>query len=572
MSTATLPQAARLPGASSPWIAGPVTDFLLFFGTPLVVLPAVLLALTLAPASRLSLLVAAFGAVAHHLPGMMRAYGDRALFERWRTRFIVAPVFLLATCTWLHFTAASLLTLLVYAWGVWHGFMQLHGFVRIYDGKRGITDALTARLDQVLAASWFLAAVLHSPTRVHYVIEAFYFTGGPVVPLPLVEGARTFSSVLAGAATLAWGAHLAWTWARGLAPSVLKIATLASGLAFFWYVNVSVESLLVGVVLFELFHDAQYLGIVWLFNRRRVTADPEVGAFTAFLFRPKWWLALLYVGLCWAYGTFYLAGKTLPESTFSRSLLAIAAASTLLHFYYDGFIWKMKDADNRAALGIAGSRAARAGLVTPGFAHAAKWGLFVAPIVLLYPAWMKSPLPDRARVESLAAISPTIAVAQLNLATELAKAGDAEGALAASERAASLPAKDEKQRHDIEVALAWHLVDAAQSRLAAGRAEEARPLLARVLALNPRFADLLSDAGAAKVRAGRDAEALADFETAVLMAPDHVPARLNLAATLLRAGRLDEARAHALQAAALSAPGDPRPGEVLAAIDAAALR
>jgi hypothetical protein len=34
----------------------------------------------------------------HHLPGMIRAYGDRALFERFKWRFILAPLFLLAVC------------------------------------------------------------------------------------------------------------------------------------------------------------------------------------------------------------------------------------------------------------------------------------------------------------------------------------------------------------------------------------------------------------------------------------------------------------------------------------------
>ena len=40
------------------------------------------------------LFVAAFGAMGHHLPGMIRAYGDRALFQRFRWRFICAPIFL----------------------------------------------------------------------------------------------------------------------------------------------------------------------------------------------------------------------------------------------------------------------------------------------------------------------------------------------------------------------------------------------------------------------------------------------------------------------------------------------
>ena len=42
--------------------------------------------------------VMAFGALGHHLPGMMRAYGDRALFARFRTRFLLAPVLFAGLC------------------------------------------------------------------------------------------------------------------------------------------------------------------------------------------------------------------------------------------------------------------------------------------------------------------------------------------------------------------------------------------------------------------------------------------------------------------------------------------
>ena len=42
------------------------------------------------------LFVGAFGAMGHHLPGMIRAYGDRALFNRFKIRFVVAPLLILA--------------------------------------------------------------------------------------------------------------------------------------------------------------------------------------------------------------------------------------------------------------------------------------------------------------------------------------------------------------------------------------------------------------------------------------------------------------------------------------------
>jgi hypothetical protein len=68
------------------------------------------------------------------------------------------------------------------------------------------------------------------------------------------------------------------------------------------YANVGVADILLGLILFEVFHDVQYLAIVWLFNRRRVETDKGVGGFTAFVFRRSWGLVGLYLAMVFAYG------------------------------------------------------------------------------------------------------------------------------------------------------------------------------------------------------------------------------------------------------------------------------
>src|SRR5881227_1886594 len=80
------------------WILNSWRDLILYVGTPLLLVPLFTLAQARWSAQDIYLFVAAFGATGHHLPGMIRAYGDRALFERFRSRFIFAPVFLLLVC------------------------------------------------------------------------------------------------------------------------------------------------------------------------------------------------------------------------------------------------------------------------------------------------------------------------------------------------------------------------------------------------------------------------------------------------------------------------------------------
>ena len=59
------------------WVFGPAQDLALLIATPILILPLALLLGGRETAYTVGLLVAGFGALGHHLPGMMRAYGDR---------------------------------------------------------------------------------------------------------------------------------------------------------------------------------------------------------------------------------------------------------------------------------------------------------------------------------------------------------------------------------------------------------------------------------------------------------------------------------------------------------------
>ena len=78
------------------WIISRHWDFLFFIGTPLFSLAALLLAANYFTSADIALFVLAFFAVGHHLPGLMRAYGERELFGRYKARFIVAPLVIAA--------------------------------------------------------------------------------------------------------------------------------------------------------------------------------------------------------------------------------------------------------------------------------------------------------------------------------------------------------------------------------------------------------------------------------------------------------------------------------------------
>src|SRR3954470_8529393 len=172
----------------SPWILDRWRDLLLFVGTPVLLIPIFSAAQARWSAQDIFLFVGAFGAMGHHLPGMIRAYGDRALFDRFKIRFVVAPLALLAICVWSSVYNIQAVQLVALAWGIWHGMMQTYGFCRIYDSKASGKAAVRARTDLALCFSWFLAAVVLSPMRFRTCLDLYYESGGPVVSPGAIVG------------------------------------------------------------------------------------------------------------------------------------------------------------------------------------------------------------------------------------------------------------------------------------------------------------------------------------------------------------------------------------------------
>src|SRR5213596_907494 len=186
----TVPAAPKAAPKKTLWILNSWRDLILYVGTPLFLVPMFLLAQTRWSAQDIYVFVAAFGAMGHHLPGMIRAYGDRALFDRFRWRFIFAPIFLLAVCVAFYWWDLKGIVLVVFFWGVWHGMMQTYGFCRLYDAKTGSFAAVTRRLDFAACAIWFATAVLLSSQRMTDTLDSYYSAGGPFIPPGLLRAAQ----------------------------------------------------------------------------------------------------------------------------------------------------------------------------------------------------------------------------------------------------------------------------------------------------------------------------------------------------------------------------------------------
>ena len=535
-SPQTVPAAPAAARKSGLWILDSWRDLVLYVCTPLVILPIFLLAQARWSAQDIYLFVAAFGAMGHHLPGMIRAYGDRALFQRFKWRFILAPVFLVVVCAAFSIWDLKGIVLVAFVWGVWHGMMQTYGFCRIYDAKVGSFAQLTRRLDFALCGIWFATAVLLSPQRMTDTLETYYSAGGPFIPPALL---RTMQQGLLAVALVVAGLFLAnyvWSWIRGNRPSPVKLVLLVTSISFWWYCNNIVASVLVGIALFEVFHDVQYLSLVWIYNRKRVETDSAIGGFMRFVFRRSGSLMGLYVGLIFAYGALGYFKSSIGTESVKTILAGVVTASALLHFYYDGFIWKVREKSTRQSLGISGGGTAN--VSTTGFLpswalHGAKWvGVFVIPLGALWLGQTHSAQSELDRIAMIVADLPTSARAHLNHATALQDAGRLDEAGDAFSNALRLN-PDSAKAH----------VGLATIFVGKGKLDEAHAHYEQALRMEPSNAEYHSGYAYLLEQIGQDDQAAAECEAAVRLAPKSAPAHHSLGAFLEKHGKLDEATA-----------------------------
>ena len=515
------------------WILNSWRDLILYVGTPLFLVPMFLLAQARWSTQDIYLFVAAFGAMGHHLPGMIRAYGDRALFRRFRWRFIFAPIFLLSVCVAFYWWDLKGIIVIVFLWGVWHGMMQTYGFCRIYDAKTGSFAALTRRLDFATCATWFAAGVLLSPQRMADTLETYYASGGPFIPPSLLHNAQQVVLTAAIAVAVLFLFNFSRMWAEGKRPNPVKVALLATTIAFWWYCNNGVTNILAGIALFEVYHDVQYLSLVWIYNRSRVEKDSSIGGFMRFVFRRSGSLVGLYIGLIFAYGSIAYFNANLEIETVRRVLTGVVAASGLLHFYYDGFIWKVRERSTRENLGLAGgdvSTTARDFI--PGWAlHGAKWvGAFVIPLGALWIGQVLSKTPEVRQHAWITADLPNSARAHWRYGFVLHKADRLDEAAKQCEIALRLNPKEK------EVHYTLGQIRAAQSQL-----DDARTELEEALLALPRKAEIRSEYGRVLALLGRKDEAATQFELATKAAPRSGMIHYDYGVFLVAEGKLDDA-------------------------------
>ena len=432
--TAASPVSPAARAAPSAWIISPFWDSVLFIAAPLVSIGALFPLKGFWSSQGYATFLVAFLTFGHHLPGFIRAYGDHELFQRYRWRFLLAPPLLYACIFWLEGRGLHTLLMVTFIWDIWHVLMQHYGFMRIYDAKQREISAFTARMDLGFSLSCYIALIVASPHYRNNLLYLAYQSGVPLLPTQVFDALEILIYTVAGAMAVAYGGYTVYLWKQGR-HNVRKLLTLATFLAATYYLYIYNGDFVVGFAVWSGFHCLQYYGIVWAFNRSRVDNGAGLTKFVSFLFRPRAALAVLYVSLILVYGGIDYFHNFLDQGNLRLALMTFIGTSTVLHYYYDGFIWKVRDKDTREPLNIAAPEpGVESGLVVssarslptvlrrllPSYKRGLYQAGYVAFFIFLFAALeMWRPNEDLAMHRSLATVASGAEEAHLRLGESL---------------------------------------------------------------------------------------------------------------------------------------------------------
>jgi tetratricopeptide (TPR) repeat protein len=323
----------------------------------------------------------------------------------------------------------------------------------------------------------------------------------------------------------------------------------------------------------------QYLSLVWIYNRNRVEKDSSIRGFMRFVFRRSGSLIGLYIGLIFAYGSIGYFKSQFELDSVKNILLGVVTASGLLHFYYDGFIWKVREKSTRQSLGLAGGTAdvSLKGSFLPSWSlHGLKWAMaFALPLGALGLFQLRTPHSELDRTAHIAADLPSVSRPHADYGIALQNAGRLDEAAQEFSTALRFNPKLAKAHAGLAgIALGNdNLGDAVSHFVAALQAEPKNAeyhsgyamVLERIgwidaaaaeseaaVRLSPKSSQARYGYGAFLEKNGKLDEAIAQYRLAAAYDPNLLDAQLDLATALLEKGELPESKQHFLQSIRLN--------------------
>jgi hypothetical protein len=287
---------------------------------------------------------------AHLVLVFLRSHANRNIFKRFPVRFTVVPVVLM-TAVALSRTVAILVVVVGFFWDIYHSAQQTFGLARIYDRMAGNDAELHRTADRWLNHLIYVGPIIAGLAFVSN-LKPFNLLGDVgwtiFTYVPAYGNAwhawLTVLIVAIAVPFLGWYCWRTWELHRdGFKVSVPKITLLVST-AFVSILVWGFWPLGAGLFVSNLFHAMQYFALVA--HTERHTISSRLGREN-----DRWdfgatWMVMLALGISYgAWVSFFLAGHNIVsgyDSLAIRLAFAVSLTISILHFWYDGFIWSVR--------------------------------------------------------------------------------------------------------------------------------------------------------------------------------------------------------------------------------------
>lgn len=270
-----------------------------------------------------------------------RSHLNQGIFRLYPGRFVLVPVLLFGAIYWSEVALVFVGVLGVW-WDVYHSSMQTFGLGRIYDMKRGNDLRVGRRLDQILNLVMYAGPILGGASLIghlDYTRKAdtsnqylpYLFDH---VPFEASQASRylTLGMVAFAVPFVVVYFYSYWRfYQQGYEVSLQKVflyAILAIVSVACWGFDSFGEAFFV----MNFFHAFQYFGIVWHQEGDNLTRVFRLRSFP----RGKDIALALFVLIGISYGVW--SGLHAD----SRAAICLVLVVSIMHFWYDGFIWSVR--------------------------------------------------------------------------------------------------------------------------------------------------------------------------------------------------------------------------------------
>jgi hypothetical protein len=331
-----------LSTAQNSWIQSPQFDLSLFILSPLAGLVVILPALASPGGIHVWIAATYLIAIPHYVSSFSFYLGDENLtyYRTRRIAFFAGPVLIFILVMVLRLTKVdALVQSALYSWNVFHVSMQSAGILSIYRRLNGgaLSEGRFARL-AILGVNGTLAflhidrypPIYDNLLKVHFPPRLI----GLAFLCLAVIGLVGYLNSLKARAKRIGGAELSFL-----------ISSLLMFHPYLWVheLNIATYGMLMG-------HFLQYLGIVWLLNRRKYLSFEGSGRqrFLSVISSNTPFLLLILVSIGVLFYGFKVGSDRL-RIPISYTILWNSLA--LVHFYLDGFLWAFRNPFVRHSVG-----------------------------------------------------------------------------------------------------------------------------------------------------------------------------------------------------------------------------